>query len=397
MKWIMLAVKNMIRRPVRTLLAMLGVGIAVSVLSSLIQFQRGYEQGLRAELDDLGAHIMIVPRGCPYEAATIVLHGGKWPRYMDYELYELIKGTTGISHSAPIIMDAVIKDGGRENLIYLGIDENYPQLRANWEYSAGGWFHTNDSVILGDGAARKENAEIGDTIFIEDGSRITPTPVTVAGILKRTNTQDDGLYFLPMPTLQRIFNLEGKIVVVLVKVEDVAQVDQVAAALRERARQSDASMNVFPLSELLGTLQSLLANTRVFVLAIVIVALLIGGVGVLNTIMMTVYERTAEIGMLKAIGASGSDIFRLISLETLFTCLTGGVLGIFLAIVSSHAVAVLLAKILPHVPANFALTLAWDTVGLCMGVAAFLGLFAGLYPAFRASVVSPIEAIRGGQ
>ena len=63
-------------------------------------------------------------------------------------------------------------------------------------------------------------------------------------------------------------------------------------------------MNVFPLSELLGTLKSLLANTRVFVMAVVAVALLIGGVGVLNTIMMTVYERTNEIGMMKAVGAS---------------------------------------------------------------------------------------------
>jgi putative ABC transport system permease protein len=200
-----------------------------------------------------------------------------------------------------------------------------------------------------------------------------------------------------MQTLQRIFNLEGKIVVVLVKVADVAQVDSIAEGLRERAREADASMNVFPLSELLGTLQSLMANTRVFVLAIVAVALLIGGVGVLNTIMMTVYERTAEIGMLKAMGASGRDVFRLISLETFFTCLAGGLLGVVLAVVSSKAVVMLLIRVLPHVPDNFSISLAWDTVALCLGVAAFLGVFAGLYPAHRASAVSPIAAIRGGQ
>jgi putative ABC transport system permease protein len=396
MKWTSLALKNMIRRPTRTGLALLGVAIAVAVLFSLIQFQRGYEQGLRNELGDLGAHIMVVPRGCPYEAATIVLHGGKWPRYMDAEWYDLIRGTPGIAASAPIIMDAVIRDGGKENLIYMGIDDNYPGLRPNWDYQQGGWFTGDDTVVLGASTAAKEKVKVGDRIVVEDGTRIPRTELTVAGILKRTNSQDDGVYFLPMQTLQRIFHLEGKIVVVLVKVADVAQVDRVAEALRDRAKQAEASMNVFPLSELLGTLKSLLANTRVFVLAIVVVALLIGGVGVLNTILMTVYERTSEIGMLKAMGASAGNVFRLIWLETLFTCLAGGVVGILLAIGASRAIVLLLTRVLPHVPANFSLGFAWDTVGLCMAVAAVLGLIAGTYPAFRSAAVSPIEAIRGG-
>ena len=396
MKWISLAIKNMIRRPTRTALAMLGVAVAVAVLFSLIQFQRGYEEGLRSEVDELGAHIMVVPRGCPYEAATIVLHGGKWPRYMEYDWYELIQDTEGVAQSAPIIMDAIIKRGGEENLIYMGIDDNYPALRASWDYREGGWFDGKDTAILGASVAEMEGVHVGDQVTIEDGTRIPRTPIRVAGILNRTNTQDDGLYFMPMESVQRIFHLEGKIVVVLVKVADVAKVDTIAAVLRDKAKAAEASMNVFPLSELLGTLKSLLANTRVFVLAIVAVAILIGGVGVLNTIMMTVNERTAEIGMLKAIGASAFDIFRLIWLETLFTCVIGGVLGIGIALASTRGIVALLVSVLPHVPSQLAVSFAWDTVGLCMVVAAVLGLFAGTYPAYRASSVSPIEAIRGG-
>jgi putative ABC transport system permease protein len=396
MKWTSLAAKNMIRRPTRTGLAMLGVAIAVAVLFSLIQFQRSYENGLRSELGDLGAHIMVVPRGCPYEAATIVLHGGKWPRYMEYDWYELIKDTPGVAESAPVIMDAIIRDGGKQNLIYIGIDDSYPALRQSWDYDQGGWFTGEDTIILGASAAAKEKVKVGERVAIEDGSRIPRTELTVAGILERTNTQDDGMYFLPMQTLQRVFNLQGKIVVVLVKVADVSRVDEVAQTLRERAKQAEASMNVFPLSELLGTLKSLLANTRVFVLAIVVVALLIGGVGVLNTILMTVYERTSEIGMLKAMGASAANVFRLIWLETFLTCIAGGLIGVLLAIGSSRLIVMLLVRLLPHVPSEFSLGFAWDTVGLCMAVAAGLGLIAGTYPAFRSSAVSPIEAIRGG-
>ena len=85
MDWLNLAIKNVVRRPIRSLLTLAGIAIAVAMLFNLLEFQRGYEQGLRSELGGLGAHIMIVPRGCPYEAATIVLHGGKWPRYMEQE------------------------------------------------------------------------------------------------------------------------------------------------------------------------------------------------------------------------------------------------------------------------------------------------------------------------
>jgi putative ABC transport system permease protein len=396
MKWLELALKNMIRRPTRTALAVLGVAIAVAVLFSLIQFQNNYEQGLRAEVADLGAHIMVVPRGCPYEAATIVLHGGKWPRYMEYSWYEAIRKTKGIAASAPIIMDAIIKRGGQENLIYLGVDDNYPKLRRSWAYQSGGWFDGDDTVILGASAAAKEGVVVGGNITVADGKRIKPTVLRVAGILQRNNTQDDGLYFLPMATHQRLFNLPGKIVVVLVRVADVARVDEVVKALRDAAKQAEASMNVFPLSELLGTLRALLTNTRVFVLAIVAVALLIGTVGVLNTVMMAVYERTAEIGMMKAMGAGAASIFRLIWLETLFTCVVGALVGVAAAMALGRGVVAVLVTRLPHVPRNFALTFSWTTFGVCVLVAALLGLLAGTYPAYRAARVHPIEAIRGG-
>ena len=153
MDWLNLAIKNVVRRPVRSLLTLAGIAIAVAMLFNLLEFQRGYEQGLRSELGSLGAHIMIVPRGCPYEAATIVLHGGKWPRYMEQEWYEVVKATPGVAESASLIMDAVIRGAGSENLIYMGIDEEYPEMRAKWEYQAGGWFDAERTAILGPSVA----------------------------------------------------------------------------------------------------------------------------------------------------------------------------------------------------------------------------------------------------
>ena len=396
MDWLYLAIKNVVRRPIRSLLTLAGIAIAVAMLFNLIEFQRGYEEGLRGELGDLGAHIMIVPRGCPYEAATIVLHGGKWPRYMDQEWYDIVKATPGVSESTGIIMDAIIKDGGKQNLIYMGIDDDYPKLRPKWEYQAGNWFDGERTVILGTAAAKLQSVGVGDEIVIEDGKRIAPTRLRVAGILERTNTQDDGLIFLPQKTLQEIFGLEDKLVVVLIKVSDVSKIDEVTKQLRAASQAAQAGMNIFPLSELLGTLTALISSTKVFVLAIVAVALLVGGVGVLTTILMTVHERTQEIGMMKAMGAGRLDIFRLIWLETLLLTLAGGVAGIGLAVVSARGVVAVLRHVLPYAPTDFALGFSVNTLWLCLGVSVILGLLAGTYPAQRAASISPIEAIRGG-
>lgn len=396
MNWTAIALKNILRRPIRSILTVAGVAVAVAMLFNLLEFQRGYEQGLRSELADLGAHIMVVPKGCPYEAATIVLHGGKWPRYMEQDYYDLVREVDGIEASTAIIMDAIIRDGGRENLIYLGIDDDYPKLRQSWAYAEGGWFSEPETVILGSSSARMMGVGAGDTITIEEEPRVAATQLTVAGVLERTNTQDDGLIFLPQTTHQRIFNLEDRLVVIMIQVEDVLQTDEIAAALRAQSDAADAGMNVFPLSEMLGTLTSLMSSTRVFVLAIVAVAFVIGGVGVLTTILMAVYERTREIGMMKAMGAGRADVFRLVWLETLFTTLVGGFAGIVLALISGRGVVMVLQSVLPHTPANFALGMSGTTFAICVAVSVVLGVLAGTWPAWRAASISPITAIRGG-
>ncbi|HCU35752.1 MAG TPA: hypothetical protein DGT21_09925 [Armatimonadetes bacterium] len=396
MSWTAIALKNLWRRPVRSVLTLAGVAVAVAMLFNLLEFQRGYERGLRGELGDLGAHIMIVPRGCPYEAATIVLHGGKWPRYMEQSWYDIVKQTDGIEATTAIIMDAIIRDGGRENIIYMGIDDDYPKLRASWSYAGGGWFPADDSAILGSSVAARMGLEVGDTMTIEDGSRVAATPVKIGGVLKRTSTQDDGLVFLPRETLQRIFNLQGKLVVILVKLHDVTKTDEVASALRQASADADAGMNVFPLSELLNTLTALLSSTKVFVLAIVVVALVIGGVGVLTTILMAVFERTREIGMMKAMGAGRLDVFRLVWLETLMSTFAGGLLGVLVALLSGRGVVAVMRHVLPHTPADFTIGFTAETLWVCIGVSVALGMLAGTYPAWRAASISPIEAIRGG-
>lgn len=383
-EWFGLAAKNLLRRPTRSLLTTLGIAIAIAVLYSLIQFQANYEQGLKQELGALGAHIMIVPKGCPYEAATIVLHGGKWPRYMHESVLEKINQTPGIAQTAGVIMDAILDFQNNQNRIFMGIDADYLKLKDNWQIN-GSWFTGANQIILGESAAKLEGLKVGDHYQLKDQT------LQVVGILKATHTQDDSFYFLPKKTLQQIFELNEKLVVVLVKLKDIEKADEVVATLRAM----DNNINVFPLSELLSTANNLVQSTKIFVMVIVIIAIAIGAVGVLNTILMAVYERTKEIGMMKAAGASRLDIFKLIWLETILVCTVGGFAGVTIAVSFSKVIESFVRNTLPYAAKSSSLIgFSAETVLISITFSIILGMLAGWYPAYRAASVKPMEAIR---
>jgi putative ABC transport system permease protein len=384
MIWFVLGFKNLIRRRTRSMLTVLGVAIAIAVLYSLFEFQRGYQSRLKDELGALGAQVMVVPKGCPYEAATIALHGGKWPRYMDEGLLDKVKANPGVAEAAGVIMDAVTTADNR-NMIFLGIDPDYMNLRPGWRI-AGSWFDSDSSVILGATVAQELNLRPGKEFVIPGKTN----RLHVAGVLNRTNTQDDGFVFLPRKTVQGIFDLRGKLVVILIKAKHLDRTDELVASLRA----AEVDMNVFPLSELLGTISQLMASTRVFVSAIVIIALLIGGMGVLNTVLMAVFERTREIGMMKAMGASAGDVFKLVWAETILTTVIGGLAGVIIAVASARLVEALIRGIIPFAPRGSLIGVSPVILIACTLLSLVLGLLAGFYPALRASSVRPVEAIK---
>jgi putative ABC transport system permease protein len=384
MIWFSLAFKNLIRRKTRSILTVLGVAIAIAVLYSLFQFQQGYQSRLKGELGALGAHVMVVPKGCPYEAATIALHGGKWPRYMDESLLPKVKANPGVAEAAGVIMDAVFAPGNK-NVILLGIDEDYMKLRPAWHIN-GHWFDSDSSVIMGSTSAQEAGLKPGDFWTIPEKN----VRLHVVGVLNRTNTQDDGFVFLPRKTLQKISGLEGKLVLILIKAKHVDQTDALVASLKA----DEVDMNVFPLTELLGTIGALMASTKVFVSAIILIAVILGGVGVLNTVLMAVFERTREIGMMKAMGGSRGDVFKLVWAETILTTVLGGVAGVLIALVSSRLVEALIRGMIPYAPKGSLIGLSLPTMAMCVALSLVLGLVAGFYPAFRASSVKPVEAIK---
>ena len=387
MTWTQLSLKEWRRRPLRTGITTAGVAIAIAALFSLFAFQRGYREGVQLELDHLGAHVLVVPKGCPFDAASIALHGANWPCYLKEGYLDEVRSVRGIATAAPCFMTALYDTNGNQ-FVYVGVETNILALKPGWKIQ--GSFPLRDQEILaGAEAARRNGWKTGDRVRLPG---LRDETGTVSGILSLTQGADDAFIYLRLADAQQRFGHADEMTHVLVRLKDPNDLDEVVAQLR--GCDAGLAMNVIPLAHVYRTIQSLVNSTQLLLGCIAIVALLVAGTGVSNTILMAVSERTREIGVMRAIGASHGQIFRLIWLETIQVCVSGAVIGVGIAFVASGVVENWVRSKLPFAPSGGLIHWDWLTAAGCLACALLLGSLAGFLPAWRAASVPPMTAIR---
>lgn len=390
MTWFRLASKEWQRRPLRTSLTATGVAIAIAALFSLLAFQQGYRQGVRRELDQLGAQVLVAPKGCPYDAASIALHGASWPCYLKAQYLEEVRGVPGVATATPVFMAAVYAAGEAAPAVYVGVEESYLALRPGWHIH-GTFPKADGSLLIGSDLARRYGWQVGQELHLPGLGQHT---ARVTGILAPTQGPDDGFMYLRLGDAQRLFNHTNELTHILVRLADPDDLDRVVAQLR--GCDAGLSMNVVPLAHVFRTIQSTVNSTRLLLGCLVAVALLVAGTGVSNAVLMAVTERAHEHGVLRAIGASPANLFRLVWLETIQVCLVGGMAGVLVAFLASRGVEALLRSRLPFAPADTLLRWEWWMAFGCLACAVILGSLSGFLPAWRAAYVPPLTAIRAG-
>jgi ABC-type lipoprotein release transport system permease subunit len=214
----------------------------------------------------------------------------------------------------------------------------------------------------------------------------------VTGILEPTSGADDTFIYMHLEAAQRLFGHSNELTHILVRLSQPENMDRVVTQLR--GCEAGLSMNIVPLAHVFHTIQSLVFSTRLFLGCLAAMALLVAAAGVSNSLLMAVAERTREIGILRAIGASQADIFRLVCLETLQVCAAGAGGGILLAFFSSRAVESWVRTQLPFAPTEPLIRWEWWVVGACLAGALVVGLLAAILPAARAARIPPAEAMR---
>jgi putative ABC transport system permease protein len=389
MTWLQLSLKEWRRRPLRTAVTTAGVAIATGALFSLLSFQRGYQEGVRQELDRLGAHVLLAPKGCPYDAASMALHGASWPCFLKERYLDEVRTVPEVATAAPVFMTALY-DSNSVQVVYVGIESNILALRPSWHIH-GDFPRRSGDLLLGSDVARRNGWQVGQQVQLpgleNQSSRVT-------GILSPTQSAEDTFIHLRLVDAQRLFKHSAELTHILVRLRDPNDLDGAVAQLR--GCDAGLSMNVVPLAHVFHTIQAMVNSTRLLLGCLAAVALLIAGAGVSNTILTAVAERRRELGMMRAIGASRGNIFRLIWLETLQTCLGGALAGIAVSFLASREIEAWVRSSLPFAPNGALLRWEWWIVGVCLGCALALGSLAGLWPAARAAAVPPMLAIRGG-
>jgi putative ABC transport system permease protein len=393
MKSISVAYKNLQRKKIRSLLTIGGVAIAVAVLVSLVGFDTGYQRSLTNDIDKMGYQVLVTAKGCPYEAATLMLKGGGGLRYMEQVVYEKIIKDSRIDKISPQLVATEFdkdKQNGQGGIsLYMGIDKSYLALKPWSRFKSGGWFSSDeaDEVIIGYEAAEFEQRMPGDQILIPNLNK----PLKVVGIFERNGTQDDGIIFMPLKTAQRIFDLQGKLTGIGIKLKDIGKLSDF-----EESLYNEPGIQVISLAQVKGTIFNLISSSKAMTNSVALIAILIAVIGVINTILMSVFERTKEIGVMKAIGASRVDIFKIIWLETTLICVFGGIFGDLIAILGTNIVEHIIRQVLPYAPVGKLVIITPLLLSGSFLGAVIMGLIAGVYPAFRSSSMRPVEAIRLG-
>ncbi len=385
------AYKNLLRKKTRSALTILGIGLSAWVLVSLLGFNKGYESALNKDIDNMGFQVLVTAKGCPYEAATLMLKGGTGLRYMKEAVLADILKHPEVEQVTPQLMAAVFDPNRGESggiNAYLGVNPvTFPAMKSYIKFKQGAWFTDPSAMeaVVGFEAAELEQREVGDKLLIPEKN----IELKVVGILSRSGTADDGTIFVPLRTVQKIFGKEGLITAAGIKVNKNANMTELENKLYDLP-----DVQVVSMAQVKTTIMSLVSTAKVMVFSIALIAILIAMLGVINTILMSVFERFQEIGIIKSMGAMPWDVFRMIWTETVILCLLGGAIGIAFSFALSKITDILIRRLLPYTPTGSLVIINSQLGLLTLGVVVAIGLVSGVYPAWRAARVRPLESIR---
>ncbi|MBP2304280.1 FtsX-like permease family protein [Azospirillum melinis] len=399
------ALDSLRANPLRSALTMLGIVIGVAAVIAMVAVGAGARDQVLRQIASLGTNLIMVGQGS-IARGGVKLGAGTASSLTEDDALAVLSEIPGVVVTAPSVRWGLQIVAGNQNwgTVLFGITPDYMDAR-DWSVATGRGLsdedvaQANKVVVLGQTVVRNL---FGGGDPIGEPVRVFSTPLTVVGVLaeKGQNTQgqdQDDVIFVPLSTAKR--NIPGMaksnprfIHTMVVKMRDGTDMAEAQAQIRDLLRQrhrlvagQDDDFWMRDLSEVSATRDASSRALSFLLAAVAAVSLLVGGIGIMNIMLVSVTERTREIGLRIAIGARRRDILVQFLIESTTLSLIGAAVGVALGIGTAMGVAAL---------AGWPTLIQTDSVVLAVVVSGIVGVFFGLYPARRAARLNPIEALR---
>jgi len=387
---------------------MLGIIIGVGAVIALIGLGEGVQGLVTDQLQSIGSNLLYITPGSLSDMGTGGGSGGRASLTMSD--VEALNNPFNAPHVGAVSPDintfAEVSFGGNSKRVAVnGVWPNYPAVR-NVTVAYGAFISQQDVsarstvCVLGPNIARDL---FGDEVPLGNRVRIGGVPYTVVGVLEGKGgsafADVDSYVYVPLSTAQmRLLPLRGRsgelgVSTIYVQATTEAEIDlaieEVKTVLRYQHRigiGEDDDFTVINQADITAIFGNITGVLTTFLGAIAGISLIVGGIGIMNIMLVSVTERTREIGIRKAVGAKRSDIMTQFLVEAVFLSVVGGLAGIVLGWTVAVQAGNLIEGVTPKVTP--------ETVLLATGVSAAVGVFFGIYPARRAASLNPIEALR---
>jgi len=366
-------------------LTTLGVAIAIAFTVTILSISEGLAASFENSIAQQGSDIVIVPKEAEaYPYPDVAAFVGSFPEELlaEIEKVDNVKATFPVFTAIP--MDFMPDKPGAIPILFGVTPEYFPEVASYLSIDQGRSIERTDEYVLvaGSGISKVAALEIGSQL------KFRGQDFEVVGILAPSGSMDDAMLYAPLRSLQQTYDKEGQLTFVPVKVVDITRAEETAQEISNRwdsiiSAQTQKSL-VDKFSDLMGIMDAANAGLST-------VALLIGILFILSTMMMAVGERVKEIGTMRAIGAHKSFIFKMVVTESLMTSLLAGVIGCLAGWVLSQAINKILTEFFGLT--YFAPIVSLDIFLIGIGIALGVGILAGLFPAWRISRTNIVQAL----
>ena len=421
----------------RTILTMLGIVIGVAAVVLLASLGNGIQKSISGQINDLGPNLITVSPGAGLEAdgPDEGPFGAAAASTLTPEDARLVGDLPGVAAASSNV--STVAPVGQKNVSFSGVDPSYDEVRAVG-LAAGRFVEGRGEVVLSQADARRlldsgPDEAVGKTLSVGTPPEEAPEPdpeQLPEGVPERFReqvperlTQDaapeqaqepasepvrkydvvgvaeasDVEFGPPVPEASYLATADALEIAgvetvgqIVVQAEDAGSVDRAVDGIGREVRAAHdgaRDFSVITQRELLSTFTEITDQLKIFLAGIAGISLLVGGIGVMNIMLVSVSERTREIGVRKALGATNADVLFQFLLEAVLLSLIGGVIGVAVGVVGSAILPEILVDLPPAVVTG-------NEVALAFGVSALIGVVFGVLPAYRSARLQPVEALR---